>query len=56
MCLTQIALNPLKEELEAWVVTDACTSRTERNWEAVFDLLPGAGAEMEATSMVALGI
>ncbi|MFM7024699.1 MAG: isochorismatase family protein, partial [Limnohabitans sp.] len=31
VCLLQTALDLLEEEFEVWVVTDACTSRTERN-------------------------
>ena len=36
-----------------WVVTDACGSRTERNRDAAFDRLAGAGAELVTTEMVA---
>jgi len=35
-----------------WVVTDACTSRTERSRDAAFDRLAGAGAELVTTEMV----
>ncbi|MGV2488392.1 UNVERIFIED_CONTAM: isochorismatase family protein, partial [Bacillus mycoides] len=35
-----------------WVVTDACGSRTERNRDAAFDRLAGAGAELVTTEMV----
>jgi hypothetical protein len=35
------------------VVTDACSSRTERNRDAAFDRLAGAGAELVTTEMVA---
>jgi hypothetical protein len=34
------------------VVTDACGSRTERNRDAAFDRLAGAGAELVTTEMV----
>ena len=34
------------------MVTDACTSRTERNRDAAFDRLAGAGAELVTTEMV----
>jgi hypothetical protein len=34
-------------------VTDACSSRTERNRDAAFDRLAGAGAELVTTEMVA---
>ncbi len=47
------ALGLLEEELEVWVVTDACGSRTERNRDAAFDRLASAGAELVTTEMVA---
>lgn len=53
VCLLQTALGLLDEELEVWVVTDACSSRTERNRDAAFDRLAGAGAELVTTEMVA---
>jgi nicotinamidase-related amidase len=53
VCLLQTALDLLEEELEVWVVTDACGSRTERNRDAAFDRLAGAGAELVTTEMVA---
>ena len=43
----------LEEEFEVWVVTDACSSRSERNRDAAFDRLAGAGAELVTTEMVA---
>ena len=46
------ALDLLDEEFEVWVVTDACASRTERNRDAAYDRLAGAGAEMVTTEMV----
>ena len=52
MCLLQTALDLLDEEFEVWVVTDACTSRTERNRDAAYDRLAGAGAELVTTEMV----
>jgi nicotinamidase-related amidase len=52
VCLLQTALDLLEEELEVWVVTDACGSRTERNRDAAFDRLAGAGAELVTTEMV----
>jgi nicotinamidase-related amidase len=48
----QTALELLELELEVWVVTDACSSRTERNRDAAFDRLAGAGAELVTTEMV----
>lgn len=53
VCLLQTALGLLEEEFEVWVVTDACGSRTERNRDAAFDRLAGAGAELVTTEMVA---
>lgn len=53
VCLLQTALDLLENEFEVWVVTDACGSRTERNRDAAFDRLAGAGAELVTTEMVA---
>jgi nicotinamidase-related amidase len=53
VCLLQTALGLLEQELEVWVVTDACSSRSERNRDAAFDRLAGAGAELVTTEMVA---
>ena len=52
-CLLQTALELLEDEFDVWVVTDACSSRTERNRDAAFDRLAGAGAELVTTEMVA---
>lgn len=52
VCLMQTALDLLDQEFEVWVVTDACSSRTERNRDAAFDRLAGAGAELVTTEMV----
>ena len=48
----QTALGLLEEEFDVWVVTDACSSRTERNRDAAFDRLAGAGCELVTTEMV----
>lgn len=53
VCLLQTALGLLEEEFDVWVVTDACSSRTERSRDAAFDRLAGAGAELVTTEMVA---
>ncbi|SFC40078.1 Nicotinamidase-related amidase [Polaromonas sp. OV174] len=53
VCLMQTALELLEEEFEVWVVTDACSSRSERNRDAAFDRLAGNGAELVTTEMVA---
>ncbi|WP_198969001.1 isochorismatase family protein [Xylophilus sp. ASV27] len=52
VCLLQTALDLLEDEFEVWVVTDACGSRTERNRDAAFDRLAGAGVELMTTEMV----
>ncbi len=52
VCLLQTALDLLEEAFEVWVVTDACTSRTERNRDAAYDRLAGAGADLVTTEMV----
>lgn len=53
VCLMQTALDLLDDDFEVWVVTDACGSRTDRNRDAAFDRLAGAGAELLTTEMVA---
>jgi nicotinamidase-related amidase len=53
VCLMQTALDLLEDEFEVWVVTDACSSRTERNRDAAYDRLEGAGAELVTAEMVA---
>ncbi len=52
VCLLQTALDLLDDEFEVWMVTDACTSRTERKRDAAYDRLAGAGAELVTTEMV----
>ena len=52
VCSLQTALDLLDDEFDVWVVTDACTSRTERNRDAAYDRLAGAGAELVTTEMV----
>lgn len=52
VCLLQTALELIEQEMDVWVVTDACASRTERNRDAAFDRLAGAGAELVTTEMV----
>jgi nicotinamidase-related amidase len=53
VCLLQTALDLLEGEFDVWVVTDACSSRSERNRDAAFDRLAGNGAELVTTEMVA---
>lgn len=52
VCLLQTALELLEDEFDVCVVTDACGSRTERNRDAAFDRLAGAGVELVTTEMV----
>ena len=52
VCLLQTALLLLEAEWDVWVVQDACGSRTERNRDAAYDRLAGAGAELVTTEMV----
>ncbi|AVO35142.1 isochorismatase family protein [Ottowia oryzae] len=52
VCLLQTALMLLEAEWDVWVVTDACGSRTERNRDAAYDRLAGAGCELVTTEMV----
>ena len=53
VCLLQTALLLLLEaEWDVWVVQDACGSRTERNRDAAYDRLAGAGCELVTTEMV----
>lgn len=53
VCLLQTALDLVEDEFDVCVVTDACSSRTERNRDAAFDRLAGAGVELVTTEMVA---
>lgn len=52
VCLLQTALDLLAQDWDVCVVTDACGSRTERNRDAAFDRLAGAGCELVTTEMV----
>jgi nicotinamidase-related amidase len=52
VCLLQTALDLLEDDFEVWVVTDACASRHDRDRDAAFDRLAGAGAELLTTEMV----
>ena len=52
ICLLQTALDLLEQEFEVFIVTDACSSRTERNRDAAFDRLAGMGAELVTAEMV----
>ena len=52
VCLLQTALELVEQEWDVCVVTDACGSRVERNRDAAFDRLAGAGCELVTTEMV----
>ncbi len=52
ICLLQTALGLLAQEFDVWVVTDACTSRRERDRDAAFDRLAGNGIELVTSEMV----
>ncbi len=53
VCLLQTALDLMEDEFDVWIVTDACGSRKERDRDAAFDRLAGAGVELLTTEMVA---
>ncbi|TDQ43187.1 isochorismatase family protein [Tepidicella xavieri] len=52
VCLLQTALGLLEHEFDVWVVTDACSSRRERDRDAAFDRLAGNGVELVTSEMV----
>ncbi|MDX1669694.1 MAG: isochorismatase family protein, partial [Limnobacter sp.] len=52
VCLLQTALDLINNEMDVWVVTDACGSRTDKNRDAAFDRLASCGAELVTTEMV----
>ncbi|NJM32958.1 MAG: isochorismatase family protein [Limnobacter sp.] len=52
VCVLQTALDLMDQEFDVWVVTDACSSRTEKNRDAAFDRLAANGAELVTTEMV----
>lgn len=52
VCLLQTALDLVDDEWDVWVVTDACSSRTERSRDAAFDRLAAAGAELITAEML----
>jgi nicotinamidase-related amidase len=53
VCLLQTVLGLLDHEFDVWVVTDACSSRRERDRDAAFDRLAGNGVELVTSEMVA---
>ena len=48
----QTALGLQDEDFDVWVVTDACGARGERDRDAAYDRLAGAGVELVTTEMV----
>jgi nicotinamidase-related amidase len=53
IALLQTALDLLEDGFDVWVVTDACSARTERSRDAAFDRLASEGAGLVTTEMVA---
>lgn len=53
VCLLQTVLGLIEQEIDVWVVTDACGSRQQRDRDAAFDRLAGNGAELVSAEMVA---
>lgn len=51
VCVLQTVMG-LLEDFDVFVVTDACTSRTERNRDAAYDRLAAEGASLVTTEMV----
>jgi nicotinamidase-related amidase len=51
VCVLQTVLG-LLEDFDVYVVTDACSSRTERNRDAAYDRLAAEGASLVTTEMV----
>ncbi len=49
----QTALSLLEEELDVWLVTNACSSINQFDKDAALDRLAGAGAELVTLEMVA---
>jgi nicotinamidase-related amidase len=52
IALLQTALDLLEDGFDVWVVTDACSARTERSRDAAFDRLASEGAGLVTTEMV----
>ena len=51
VCVLQTVMG-LLEDFDVYVVTDACSSRTERNRDAAYDRLAAEGASLVTTDMV----
>ncbi len=51
VCVLQTVMG-LMEDFDVFVVTDACSSRTERNRDAAYDRLAGEGVTLVTTEMV----
>lgn len=52
VCLLQTALGLVEQELDVWVVTDACGSRRDRDRDAALDRLAANGVELVTAEMV----
>jgi len=52
ICLLQTAMQFRAAGLEVFVVSDACASRTEQNWQAAMHRLEAKGCEIVTTEMV----
>ncbi|MFN3611864.1 isochorismatase family protein [Tepidimonas sp.] len=52
VCLLQTALGLAEQELDVWVVTDACGSRRDRDRDAALDRLAANGVELVTAEMV----
>jgi nicotinamidase-related amidase len=51
VCVLQTVMG-LLEDFDVYVVTDACSSRTERNRDAAYDRIAAEGASLVTTEMV----
>lgn len=52
VCLLQTALDLLAHDWHAWIVTDACDSRSPRNRDAAWQRLAASGACLATTEMI----
>jgi nicotinamidase-related amidase len=52
VCLLQTAIGMLEDNLDVWIVVDACGSRSEHNREMALRRLEDAGAKCVTTEMV----
>jgi nicotinamidase-related amidase len=52
VCLLQTAIGMLADEIDVWIVIDACGSRSEHNRQAALRRLEEYGAKCVTTEMV----